>query len=359
MRDPYDVLGVDRRADEGAIKSAFRKLAKTYHPDQNPGDTRAKERFAEVNQAYEIVGDKEKRAKFDRGEIDAEGKEKFSFGNGFGGGFGGPDGASPFDGGSFRFTRRGRGGAGGASGGMGGAGAGGTAEDILSEIFGGAFGGRQSGRSDPGPGPGGPGGDPFAGFGGPGGAARADRGADVETEVSVTIEDVIEGNRATAALPDGRKLAVSLPVGVRDGQVIRLRGQGEPVARTGPQGGTRRGDALVTVRFAPHPDYRPDGENLRVALEVPLEDAVLGAKLPVRTPAGRVAVTVPPMTGSDRTFRLKERGLPKDKSGRRGDLLVDVRVMVGEDGDGRLTELMRERRAAREAASENAAARGD
>ena len=330
MRNPYDVLGVDRRADEAAIKSAFRKLAKKYHPDQNPGET-GQAKFAEVNQAYEILGDKEKRARFDRGEIDAEGKEKFSFGNGFGGGFGGAEG-SPFGSeGGFRFSRRGRP-AGGA---------GGTAEDILSEIFGGAFGGGASARQNPG-------GDPFGGAAGgfsSGGfaGARPDgmpaRGQDIETEVWVTIEDVIEGERAKAAMPDGRKLAVSLPIGVRDGQVIRLRGQGGE----GLDGG-KRGDALVTVRFAPHEVYRVDGDNLRVALEVPLEDAVLGAKSPVPTPSGRVAVTVPPMTSSDRTFRLRERGLPVDSDGKRGDLLVDVRVMLGEDSDGRLADLMRERR---------------
>ena len=320
MRDPYAVLGVDRRADQGAVKSAFRKLAKKYHPDQNRDNPQAQARFAEVNQAYEIVGDKEKRAKFDRGEIDAEGKEKFSFGNGFGGGFGGSEGASPFGGrsGGFRFNQRG-----------------GSTEDILSELFGGAFGGERGPRPGMNGGPrGGMGGDPFAG------AKRATRrGADVETVADVTIEDVIEGNRATAILPDGRRLAVNLPVGVRDGQVIRLRGQGE----AGPGGGPK-GDALVTVRFKPHPRYRVDGENLRFALEVPLADAVLGAKLPVQTPSGRVAVTVPPMTGSERTFRLKGRGLPKDAHGKRGDLLVDVRVMLGDDEDGQLAALMRERR---------------
>ena len=328
MRNPYDVLGVDRRADEAAIKSAFRKLAKKYHPDQNPGEA-GQAKFAEVNQAYEILGDKDKRSRFDRGEIDAEGKEKFPFGNGFGGGFGGAEG-SPFGGeGGFRFSRRSR-----SSGG------GGTAEDILSEIFGGAFGGGASARTSTA-------GDPFGGGGGfsSGGfaGARPDgmpaRGQDIETEVWVSIEDIIEGERVKAAMPDGRKLAVSLPVGVSDGQVIRLRGQGAE----GLDGG-KRGDALVTVRFAPHDIYRVDGENLRVALEVPLEDAVLGAKSPVPTPSGRVAVTVPPMTSSDRTFRLRGRGLPVDANGKRGDLLVDVRVMLGDDPDGRLADLMRERR---------------
>ena len=315
MRDPYDVLGVDRRAGEKDIKSAFRKLAKKYHPDQNRDDKRAKERFAEVNQAYEIVGDKEKRAKFDRGEIDAEGKEKFSFANGFGGGFGGAEGGSPFGGraGGFRFSRRARGPASGT-----------TADDILSELFGGGFGGTE--------------GPTEADFAQSRARASAAKGADVEVDVPVSIEDIIEGGKVTATLPDGRKLAVKLPLGVVDGQTIRLRGQGEQGAAGA------RGDARVTIRVRSHPLYRTEGGNLRVALEVPLEDAVLGAKLPVQTPSGRVAVTVPPMTSSDRTFRLRGRGLPLDKTGKRGDLLVDVRVMLGEDGDGRLAALMRERR---------------
>ena len=328
MRDPYSVLGVDRRADEGAIKSAFRKLAKKYHPDQNKDDPKAQARFAEVNQAYEIVGDKEKRAKFDRGEIDAEGKERAFAGGPFGPG--GPFRGAANDGSGFGgFRTRGPGGTGG---GMGGAGA---AEDILSELFGGAFGGRAGGMGGAGlgggMGGGGMAGDPF------GGAraqthqarARARKGADVEVELPITIEEAIGAERATATLPDGRKLAVKLPQGVRDGQTIRLKGQGEP----GSAGGAK-GDARVTVRFKPHPLYRVDGTNLRVALDVPLEDAVLGAKLPVQTPSGRVAVTVPPMTGSDRTFRLKGRGLPLDANGKRGDLMVDVRVMLPEADDG-------------------------
>ena len=329
MRDPYSVLGVDKRADEGAIKSAFRKLAKKYHPDQHPDDPKAQARFAEVGQAYEILGDKRKRARFDRGEIDAEGKER-AFADPFGGGFGGFRGGANDGSGSPFGARRGRGGMGGGVGGS-------TAEDILSELFG-------SGRA----------GSPFGGMGGVGGGARmggapgADpagaarrtrRGADVEVDLPVTIEEAIEAERVTATLPDGRRLAVKLPLGVRDGQTIRLKGQGE----AGPGGGPK-GDARVTVRLKPHPLYRVDGDHLRVALEVPLADAVLGAKLPVQTPSGRVAVTVPPMTGSDRTFRLKGRGLPKDANGARGDLMVDVRVMMDGDEDGRLAALMRERR---------------
>ena len=317
MRSPYDVLGVDRRADQAAIKSAFRKLAKKYHPDQNPDDKKAQTKFAEVNQAYEIIGDEKKRAQFDRGEIDAEGKEKFTFNRGFGAGFGGPEG-SPFGqgGSSFGGARRTR---------MGG----GAAEDILSDLFGSFGGGAARGGSPFGNAPGA---DPIGDA-----ASKLRRGADVEAEVTVSIEDVLAGEKATATLPDGRKLAVKLPVGVRDGQTIRLRGQGE----SAPNG--KRGDARITVRFAPHPLYRVDGANLRTPLDVPLQDAVLGAKLPVQTPSGRVAVTIPPMTSSDKIFRLKGRGLPTHQSGKRGDLLVEARVMLGED-DPELTALMEKRR---------------
>ena len=335
MRDPYSVLGVDKRADEKAIKSAFRKLAKKYHPDQHPDDKSAQNRFAEIGQAYEILGDKEKRARFDRGEIDAEGKER-AFADPFGGrggfsGFGRGGFANDGSGSPFGGARRARGGS--------------TAEDILSELFGrGGMGGGMGGGAGGGMGGSAAGGSPFGRAGGDpfaGAAQRTRRGADVEVELPVTIEEAIEADRATATLPDGRRLAVKLPQGVRDGQTIRLKGQGE----AGPGGGPK-GDARVTVRLKPHPLYRVDGDHLHVALEVPLEDAVLGAKLPVQTPSGRVAVTVPPMTGSDRTFRLKGRGLPKDENGARGDLMVDVRVMLGEDPDGRLAALMRERREA-------------
>lgn len=306
MRDPYDVLGVAKNAPHKDIKSAFRKLAKKYHPDSNPDDPKAKERFAEANQAYEIVGDEKKRASFDRGEIDAEGRERFQGFAGAGPGFGGQE--DPFA--AFRQGARGPGGAhfefrtGGAD-----------ASDIFSEIFGQSFSQGQ------------------------GGGARARRPAppppDLNVTLDVSIEEVVNAAKVTAQFPDGRKIAVKLPAYLDDGQTIRLKGQGE----LSPLG--QRGDALVKIRFQPHARYRIEGRDLHVEQPVELKDAVLGAKIPVETPGGRIAVTVPAWSSSDRRLRLKGRGLPA-KGGGHGDLYVHVRVMLPE-GDHELESLMRAR----------------
>jgi DnaJ-class molecular chaperone len=309
MRDPYQVLGVSRDASEKEIKSAYRRLAKKYHPDQRPDDPKAKERFAEASQAYEILGDKERRAAFDRGEIDAEGKPRFQ---GFEQGFGGA--ADPFAG----FRRAGRTGPGGAhfefrtsgfdSDPFSGA-------DIFSEIFGHAFSQGTDRR---------------------GASARAERRpsgmGDIDATLDVAIEDVANAGKVTALFPDGRRIAIKLPRYVEDGQTIRLKGQGEQT----PFG--ERGDALVKIRFKPHPRYHIEGRNLHVDLPVSLRDAVLGAKVAVDTPTGRVAVTVPPWSSSDRRLRLRGRGLPL-KTGGNGDLFAHVRIMLPEGGDPALEAL--------------------
>jgi DnaJ-class molecular chaperone len=310
MRDPYDVLGVPRDASQKDIKTAYRKLAKKYHPDQNPDDPKARERFSEANQAYEVVGDDKKRKQFDRGEIDATGKPRFQEFHAGAGAHGDP----------FTGFRQAQGGPGGArqfefrTGGF-------DAGDIFSEIFGDAF-----GRA------GGPGAGPGAGAQSRGGP----KPADLAVNLDVTLEDVIRGAKVTAVFPDGRKLAVKLPAYVEDGQTIRLKGQGE----ASPLGG--RGDALAKIRFRRHKRYRVDGRDLHVDLPVPLADAVLGAKVPVETPDGKVAVTLPAGSSSDRTLRLKGRGLPV-KTGGRGDLYADVRIMLPE-GDEELAALMKKRR---------------
>ncbi|QDZ00482.1 J domain-containing protein [Nitratireductor mangrovi] len=300
MRDPYEVLGVPRNASDKDIKSAFRKLAKKYHPDQNPDDPGSKDRFSAVNQAYEIVGDAEKRAAFDRGEIDAEGRPRFQ---GFeGGAHGDPfagfrrGGAGP---GATHFEFRSGGGPGGF----------GDAEDIISELFGSAF------RRGPGA--------------AAGGAGARQRAADTKTALDVTLEEAATGAHVHALMPGGRKLAIKLPRFVEDGQTIRLKGQGE-------QGG----DALVTLRFKSHPRYRVEGRHLHADLFVDLRDAVLGTKQPVETVKGRLAVTVPPWSGSDKVLRLKGRGLPL-KSGGEGDLFVHVRILLPEDGREALEALYR------------------
>jgi DnaJ-class molecular chaperone len=326
MRDPYEVLGVGRSASEAEVKRAYRKLAKQYHPDKHSGDKRAQAKFAEINSAYEIVGDKEKRGKFDRGEIDAEGKPKGFEGfhpgqGGFSGGFenvdpgafedilealrrgqGSPGGGAR----TFRFTTGGPGGPGGP----GGRGFEGD-DDILSSLFGGRGGGRARQHAEP-----------------------PAHGADIRAEVAVTLEDIAEGKKPKVSLPTGKTVALTLPTGVQDGQVIRLQGQGQPSLSGG-----RQGDALVTVRFVPHPLFKTEGSDLRLDLPISLDEAVLGAKIPVPTLSGKVQVTIPPHSSSGRTLRLKGKGLPKAHG--HGDLLVTPRIVLPEGADGELEALMK------------------
>ncbi|MGX5846440.1 DnaJ C-terminal domain-containing protein [Mesorhizobium sp. PL10] len=305
MRDPYEVLGVAKNASAKDIKSAYRKLAKKHHPDQNPNDPKAKDRFAAANQAYEVVGDEKTRAAYDRGEIDADGKPKFQ---GFEGAAGGGDPFAGFrrqqGGGGSRFEFR--------SGRPGGDPFDGNS-DIFSQIFGDAFSGAR-------------------------GAGTGDRrqpvqAADLNVTLDVTIEEMATAEKVTAMFPDGRKIAVKLPAYVEDGQTIRLKGQGE-------QGPGQPGDALVKIHIRRHPRYRIEGRDLHADLEVALADAVLGAKVPVDTPTGRLAVNVPAWSSSDKVLRLKGRGLP-EKAGGHGDLYAHVRIMLPEGGDSDLEALMR------------------
>ncbi|WP_417769225.1 DnaJ C-terminal domain-containing protein [Stappia sp.] len=318
MRDPYSVLGVGKSASEAEIKKAFRKLAKTCHPDQNADNPKAKERFAEANQAYEILGDKDKRARFDRGEIDAEGKPKFHA-HGFEG-FGDSD--------IFRQTRGARGGFGQA--GPGGAAGGGAFDDILNDILGG-FGGRARGGAG-GPGMGGAG--MGAGMGG-GRAATPRRGADAQVTARVTLEQLVHDHKARVTLPSGKALDVKLPEGTTDGEKIRLRGQGHP----GENGGSA-GDAIVEIRIARHPLFVPADDDLKLDLPISLYEAVLGGKVRVPTLDGAVNLTVAANARVGKTMRLKGKGLP-NKNGGRGDLLVTLRIVLPEEEDEELATLMR------------------
>jgi DnaJ-class molecular chaperone len=311
MRDPYEVLGVAKNASAKDIKSAFRKLAKKHHPDQNP-DPKSKDEFAAANQAYEILGDEKNRAAFDRGEIDASGKPRFQ---GFEGHPSRAGGGDPFAGfrrqqgpGGTRFEFRSS-----APGGDPFAGA-----DIFSELFGEAFSQR-------------PGAGPGAGMG----AGMRRQAGDLNATLDISIEEAATAAKVNAMFPDGRKLAVKLPRYVEDGQTIRLKGQGE-------QGPGEPGDALVKIRFRRHPRYRVEGRDLHADLPVSLEDAVLGAKVPVETPTGRLSVSVPAWSSSDKVLRLKGRGLP-EKVGGNADLYAHVRIMLPERGDEELEALMRKR----------------
>src|SRR3954462_14389709 len=301
MRDPYEVLGVPRGASAAAIKSAYRKLAKKFHPDANKNDPKSAARFSELNSANEIIGDEEKRKQCDRGEIDAEGKPRFQ---GFPGGD--PRGRGP---GGFETHTFRTGGAGG--------GGGGGFEDILNSMFGGAARGARPG-----------GGTTF----------EFDTGGlavdlDVSVSMTVSLEEAVNGAQKRVRLPTGKELNVKIPAGVVAGQQIRLKGQGE----TAP--GHRPGDLLITVSIAPHPYFKVEGSDLRVDLPITLYEAVLGGKVRVPTIGGAVELSVPKNTSSGRTFRLGGRALPKP-NGAPGDLFVTTRIMLPDGNDAQLEALM-------------------
>jgi DnaJ-class molecular chaperone len=314
MRDPYEILGVSKGASEAAIKSAYRKLAKKLHPDANKHDPKAASRFAELNAAYEIVGDDKKRKAFDSGEIDAEGKPRFQGFEGFrgqpGGGFQTGPGGAHFE--SFNFGPDGfQRGAGGAGGGF---------EDILRGMFGGG-GARGSRRGF---------GTQFEAedFAAPG------VGQDLHAEMTISLPDAAKGTKTRLHLPTGKDVEVKIPAGLTDGQSIRLKGQGWPVANG------KAGDALITVHVAPHPLFKPDGADLRLDLPITLYEAALGGKVRVPTLDGAVELAIPAGTNSGRTFRLKGKGL-SSKSGA-GDLLATVRIMLPDKSDEELNALMRQ-----------------
>jgi DnaJ-class molecular chaperone len=305
MRNPYDVLGVAKSASADEVKKAFRKLAKKYHPDHNKSDPKAKEKFAEVNSAYEILGETDKRGKFDRGEIDSDGKPRGfeGFGAGGPGGFRrqqGP-GAEHFEfnfGGGSPFG-------GGASPGAGGFNPG----DIFSELFGGK--GRRGGGGAP------PKGDDFA------------------ATALAPLAEVAKAGKVNVILPNGRTLEVKIPRGVEDGQQIRLRGQGQPSAYGG-----EAGDAIVTLKFAPHPLFKVEGRDLRLELPLTLYEAALGAKVDVPTLEGKVEMTIPAGSSSGRSLRLRGKGL-EGPGGLRGDLYVTLKLMLPENPDADFEALMR------------------
>lgn len=332
MRDPYEVLGAQRGATAAELKSAYRRLAKKLHPDANKHDPQAASRFAELNAAYEIVGDAEKRKAFDRGEIDAEGKPKFRGFEGFGAGRGGgTERESAFE--TFTWGPDGihRGGAGG---GGGGAGAGqrgfGGFEDILKGVFGGGaqggFAGGAQGRA------GGPQGR-AGGFSFESEEYGPASGRDVTAAVTITLEEAAQGGSRRIHLPTGRDVEVKIPPGLTSGQQIRLKGQGLAVP------GGPNGDALITVNIASHPEFTVDGTDLRIDVPVTLYDAVLGGKVRVPTLTGAVELAIPAGTSSGRTFRLRRKGLPS-KAGP-GDLLATVHVALPERPDPELEALMR------------------
>ncbi len=318
MRDPYQVLGVPRDASAADVKKAFRKLAKKLHPDANKHDPKAASQFAELNAAYEIIGDEDKRKAFDRGEIDAEGKPRYQGFEGFGAGAGpgAQRGAGGFSGfetytyGPDGFHRAG-GGPEGAAG----------FEDILKDVFGGLGGGRGGGRRRQ-----------YAHFDADD-FQQMGPGQDATAAVTVTLEEAAKGTKRRVQLPTGKELEVKIPAGLTSGKQVRLKGQGFAGA------GGRAGDAIITVLIAPSPTFELQGADLRTDLSITPYEAVLGAKVRVPTLTGAVELAIPAHTNAGRTFRLKGKGYPaKDGT---GDLLATVRIVMPDHAASDIEEMMR------------------
>lgn len=281
--DPYTVLGVKRDAAQDDIQKAYRRLAKKLHPDLNPGNKAAEDQFKELSAAYDLLGDPEKRARFDRGEIDAAGQERPAqgfyrdFAAGGGHAYSSDAGFADFDG----------------------------AEDIIAEIF-----GRQ------------------------GRANVRRRGADLHFHLTLDFLDAINGGKQQLTLPDGSSLDVAIPPGIRDGQVLRLLGKGRPGLNGGPDG-----DALIEIEVREHPLFQRIGDDIRVELPVPLADAVLGGRISVPTPDGPVTMKVPKWSNTGSVLRLKGKGVPR-RDGTRGDEYVALKIVLPEKRDPELERLI-------------------
>ena len=297
--DPYDVLGVARDADQAAIRKAYRTLARKHHPDLNPGDKAAEEAFKRISAANDLLSDAEKRAAFDRGEIDAAGQPR-------------PERPQYRDFAEAAAGRRYRP-AGAASGHP--AGGWGATEEELGDIFGSIFG--EHGREG------------FAGASGP------MRGRDERYALTVELLEAVTGATRRLTLPDGRTLDVKIPPGLESGQSLRLRGQGGPGRNGGPAG-----DALIQVTVAPHPFFRREGDDIHLELPVTVREAVLGGRVSVPTPSGPVAMSIPAGSDSGRQLRLRGRGVPAHEGRPAGDLYVSLRVVIGKP-DAALEEFLK------------------
>ncbi|MBY5480651.1 J domain-containing protein [Rhizobium leguminosarum] len=287
-QDPYELLGVKRDATQKDIQSAFRKLAKKLHPDLNPGDKKAEERFKEISTAYEILSDEEKRGRFDRGEIDITGAERaqrnyyrdYASKSGPGDPYHNGAGFADF----------------------------GDADDIFANFF--------SRRA--------------------GGGQNHGRGRDRQFSMEVDFLEAANGTRTEVKLPNGPALDVQIPPGTRDGQTLRLRGKGEPGIGGGPAG-----DALIEIRVRPHRFFTRDGDDIRLELPISLSEAVLGGKVRVPTPSGAVNLTLPPHSNSGKVLRLKGKGVAK-RGGEHGDVYISLKIVLPDAPDERLTAFMKE-----------------
>ncbi|KTT68103.1 DnaJ C-terminal domain-containing protein [Sphingomonas sanguinis] len=294
MADPYQTLGVSRTASEADIKKAYRKLAKELHPDRNKDNPKAAEKFSQVTNAYDLLNDKDKRARFDRGEIDGDGNPASPFGYGGAGGFGGGAGPRPGGAGGFRQQFD-----------FGGEGA------DMSDIFEGMFGGAGRGGFSGG----------FGGFGGRGRSAA--KGANSAYALRVPFVDAAALSPQRITLADGKTIDLKLPAGVDTGTQMRLGGKGEQ----GPGG---PGDAIITIEVVPHAFFTRDGDDVRLDLPISLTEAVLGGQVKAPTVERPVMLTIPKGTTSGKTLRLKGKGFHK-KDGGRGDQLITLIIDIPAD----------------------------
>jgi len=291
MKDPYSILKVPSSASEADIKKAYRTMAKELHPDRHPGDDVIADKFKEVSAAYALLSDKEMRARYDRGEINADGSEKGFGGFGGGGGFGQKGG------------RRG-------GGGFGGFGADFDPEEIFSSFF---------------------------GQGGPGRRTRSQKGSDRIYKLDIDFLDAVQGSKRKVTLENGKTLNVTIPTNVKEGQQIRLKGQGGEGT-----GGAPAGDALVEVHIKPHKFFKSEGDDIMLDLPISLQEAILGGKVTVPTIHGSVALNIPKGSNSGKTMRLKGKGIQNPKSKTSGDQYVKLMIMIPDNAGDDLEKIIEE-----------------
>jgi DnaJ-class molecular chaperone len=295
MDDPYEALNVPRTASQDEIKKAYRKLAKSLHPDLHPDDPGKRAEFQAVAAAYDLLGDAAKRRRFDAGEIDASGQERPERRYYHDYAAQGP--GERYDAGpdprAFGF------------------GFGGGRDEDLSSVFADLFGQRAGGQAH--------------------GEVHA-RGADARYRLEVDFMDAARGTKRAVTMPDGKAIEIAIPAGVDDGRTLRLRGKGGPGRGQGPAG-----DALVTISVAPHPVFRREGDDIEMELPIAFDEAVLGAKVDVPTIHGPVAMTIPPGASSGRRLRLKGKGIARD--GKAGDQVVRLRIALPKEIDDEMRAL--------------------
>ena len=289
-RNPYEVLGVKKEATADEIRTAYRALAKKHHPDLNPGNKQAEALFKEISAAYDLLSDTDKRARFDRGEIDESGNEKpraYAY----------QDFAEGAPGAKYRSSAEG------------------VSPEDLDDLF--SFFGR--------------GGFGQAGARGEGATIRM-RGGDRQYALTVDFLDAVNGAKQRLELAPGKNLDVTIPAGVRDGQILRLAGQGGPGLGGGPAG-----DALIEIRVAPHALFRREGDDILLDLPVTLGEAVLGGRVTVPTPSGAVTMTVPPHSNTGTVLRLRGKGVAG-----KGDQLVALKVVLPSGADAELDSFVKD-----------------